>query len=220
MKIYTLYTNSHKTLLTNFFLPSLFKYENCDVIVEYHPQECSGGEYMSTNWNLTMEKKIKLILRGIEENQNKIFIHSDCDISFFDSFIDNELDKLEEYDLLCQKDHIDDLCAGFMFIKSNHKTYKLFLDILHNLHSFKNDQYALNYYIKNHNTTYNICYNFLDYSYYNLYFSSLKNQSLKWNPYTEPLPLIPKNIKMFHANWIVGVDKKIKTMELISNHYK
>jgi hypothetical protein len=217
MKIYTFYTNSHKKLLVDFFIPSLFKYENCDLIIEHHTQECSSGSYMSANWNLTMKKKIKMILRGIDENPEKTFIHSDCDIKFFDKFIDTELDQLYQYDLLCQKDGKKDLCAGFMFIKSNGKTYRLFLDILKNLDSFKNDQDALNYYVKNCNNIYNISYNFLDNKYYNLYFSSLKEKSLKWNPYTDPLPHIPNNIKVFHANWIIGVDKKIKTMQLLDS---
>jgi hypothetical protein len=218
MKIYTFYTNSHKKLLTDFFIPSLFKYENCDLIIENHPQECVSGQYRSLNWKLSMERKLHLIIRAIENNAEKVFIYSDCDVQFFNKFIDENISAMFDCDILTQRDGQKDLCAGFMFIKSNNKTHNLFSTILKNYINFKDDQEALNYIIKQQNI--DIKYNFLDSNYYNLYYA-LKADALKWNPYKNSLPKnMPKKINIFHANWIIGINNKIKAMELINNFYQ
>lgn len=214
MKIYTFYTESHKSLLENFFIPSLFKYESPSLVVENLTQKCQTATYMKQGWLETMMDKVNLIIKAIKDNYGNVFIYSDCDIIFCNQFVKDCLDKLNNKDIVFQTDNVSDACCGFMVISANKNSYNFFNLILQNIHKYKDDQAPINEYLKNQETP--ITYNLLDNLYYNLYFD-LKGKALNWDPFKDQLPNIPSNIKIFHANWIIGIEKKYKTLELIQN---
>lgn len=212
MKIYTFYTESHKPFLENFFIPSLFKYESPSLVVENLTQKCKSATYMNDGWLETMIHKIQIITKAIEDNYGQVFIYSDCDILFCDVFIEDCLTKLNNQDIVFQKDGEFDACCGFMVIRANKNSYNFFNLVSQNIHKYKDDQTPINEYLKNQSISIN--YNLLDSSYYNLYFD-LKGKALKWNPFKHQLPNIPSHIKIFHANWIIGFKKKYTTLQLI-----
>lgn len=214
MKVYTFYTESHKQILEKFFLPSLLKHENPSLVIEKFSQKCKNANYMNFGWLETMVDKIKMIIRAIRDNYGEVFIYSDCDIIFCNSFLIDCLLKIEDKDILFQKDAQSDACCGFMVIKANNNTYNFFSLILKNIFNYKDDQAPINKYLKDQSIP--IKYNLLDKSYYNLYFD-LGSKALSWDPFKDKIPILPDGIKLFHANWIIGIEKKNKTLELVQN---
>ncbi|NBV41307.1 hypothetical protein EBR96_00840 [bacterium] len=63
MKVYTCFTPSHKVFYDNYFLPSLPTDDDIELVSEEFPQECSG-EFMSSGWNDTMERKVNSFIRA------------------------------------------------------------------------------------------------------------------------------------------------------------
>jgi len=206
MKLYTFYTDSHISLLNNYFLSSIPKDDNFEVIIEKFPQECSSGNFMESGWMQTMHKKISYVLRGIEENPNKVFIHSDCDVYFFKQFKDDLLNQMEDCDMIGIDDGGNTISCGFFACRGNEKTKKLFETVLNNMSKFGNDQHAMNHfrhdYIKS---------KILDLKYFNIH--HIIGQQV-WNPNID-IPHLNKNILMMHANWTVGVDNKSKLIDKV-----
>ena len=207
MNLYTFYTDSHSKLLNNYFLPSVPKEDDFNVIVEKFPQECLSGSFMESGWIDTMKKKVSYILRGIEETWGNIFIHSDCDVYFFKPFKDEILNKIQNYDLVGQHDGGGSICCGFFACKSNQHTKELFQNVLYDINSKNNDQHSFNKlkdkYIKS---------NILDDSFFSV------NAVLGGKVWEPNIDLqINTNIKMLHANWTIGVENKCKLIELIRN---
>ena len=132
MKIYSFYTDSHKVLLDDFFLPSIKKEYNCQLIIDKYDQLCKTGKLNDKGWIDTMYFKIDTILKGIDDNieNNDYFIHSDIDIQFFGNFVKDceELIKKSDCDILFQKGGRS-ICMGFFIAKSSEKLKKLFSDV-------------------------------------------------------------------------------------------
>lgn len=207
MKLYTFYTDSHKELYEDYFKKTWDENKldkSFDLVVDYFPQE-SGGNFMDEGWNLTMKKKVKYILKSIEDTWGESFIHADCDIQFFGDFKKDIKDKLEKNDLVAQRDE-SLLCAGFFACKSNEKTKELWEKVYNNIDKFGNDQLALNS-LKGDVKT-----DFLDEKYFNISFV----YNGVWTVESKvDANLIPKDIYIHHANWTVGVNNKIKMMNYV-----
>jgi hypothetical protein len=205
MKLYTFYTDSHSVLLNNYFLPSIPKNDDLEVIIEKMPQECKTGNFMDGGWNVTMKRKIDYILRSIDECYGDVFIHADCDIEFYKPITKDLLEQLGEYDLAGMNDGPDCICCGFFVCRANDRTKNLFQKIRTTIDNYSNDQFALNH--LKHGT---ISFKFLSRLYYNVSFSIGK----VWEP-TIKIPNIDKNIFMTHANFTIGVDNKCKLLDEI-----
>ena len=88
MKIYTFFTDSHKSLL-DIFLKNFPYNENTELNIKWFPQECKDGSYMSDGWVSTMRRKVEYILQSLNETpEGEWFVHSDCDIVLFDGRYD------------------------------------------------------------------------------------------------------------------------------------
>ena len=211
MKIYTHYSDSHKIMFEEFFKQSLHNiYSENDVSIEatYHPQTTRDGAFMSSGWLDTMDIKLDVILKAIRDNWEKPFIFSDCDIQFFKPFISVVEDKLKRVDIVCQEDR-GTMCAGFFGCNCNYTTLSLFQSVKATFRSLVNDQYALNCYKDI------VKYSLLDISeFYTIgNFFNNKNGTYVWDNVTNIIP--PKNMLIHHANYVIGVDNKLKLMEMI-----
>ena len=205
MKLYTFYTDSHSTLLNNYFLPSVPEEDGFEIIVEKFPQECLSGNFMEDGWIDTMRKKVLYVLRGIEENWGNIFIHSDCDVCFLKPFKKEIINEIENYDLVGQHDGGGSICCGFFACRANDKTKKLFEAVLNDISKNNNDQHSFNK-LKNNYITSKI----LDDRFFSV------NSILNGKVWTNEIDLdINKNILLIHANWTVGVENKCKLIETV-----
>jgi len=210
--IYTFYTDSHVKLLNDWFMKTISDTDKDKVIVKKFEQACSSGEFMSEGWNVTMLKKVEYIQECIA--LDKPFFHLDSDIQFFDSWYDEYMEILitEDIDILAQSDG-STICCGFMGINPSNKMKLVFEEVYELTKTGKsgNDQLALNSIINKHNVKVKYlgeeC------------FSIWRNTAGRvWEPGMFVSP--PDNMKMHHANFVVGMDKKIELMKQVRNNAK
>lgn len=219
LKMYVFYTPSHQVLLEEWFLPSLKAYDDYEVIIELHPQECPSGDFHAPGWIDTMKRKVDLIIRAINENWDKVFVHADVDIQFFGP-TQNLIRELMQYnDLLCQRDKPDSpalprgvLCAGFFACRGNEKTLQLWQLIKEKISNQNNDQRLLNDFVVKQNMM-KIRWGYLPTS--KFWGPGTFNPKLFWCP---GMPLsVPEGTLMHHANFTVGVKNKIAQLQYVRN---
>lgn len=212
IKFCTFFTQTHKTLYKEFM--NSFPYEEgVDLIIRYLPQD-SDGIYESKTWNKTMYKKMVYIVDYLENlKENEYFIHSDIDIVFYRKFRDDIINLLETSgkEILFQNDALE-LCMGFFICKKNQNIIDLMKYIRDNLEKFQQDQQALNLLISKTQIKYGV----LPQRYYNY---GPNNGIQRWDPAIHNF-FVPNDIIMHHANWVVGVDNKIKLIKRTREIYK
>lgn len=217
MKIYTIYTESHASLLNDYFIPSL---QHCitnqiQLVVDKIPQLCPTGVYGSNGWFETMLIKVNQHIRACEENMDNKFIYADCDVQFFKPFIDNMIDELEDNDIACQNDvfpYSDRVtyCAGLFICSANDKTLNFFKSVystmvaIHKYQDSYNDQTALN------DNLYQLKHKLLSEKFYTI----AQTTNYLWdNDYN--INNIPSNILVHHANWTHGIENKKKLFDYV-----
>ncbi len=206
IKLYALYTPSHRVLKDSYFLPSI--QDNFDIICETAEQKCSSARFMDAGWTETTTAKVDLIIRAIHENWGKIFIFSDVDIQFFCPIQETILSLMNDNDLIIQKNSPNGvLCSGFFACKANEKTLALWTDVkkIMEKNPSKSDQISLNQCIKRRGkkNPYAIKWDYLP----DTFFGGGTLTGHEWHP-GKRLP-IPENIMMHHANWTKGIHNKI-----------
>jgi hypothetical protein len=214
-KIYTHYSESHSHLYNDFFKPSLRKIyskEELPIKVLNHAQTTQNGTFMTNGWLDSMEFKLNVILTAIEENFEDWFIFADCDIQFFKPFLNDLKNELTDVDIVCQED-CKSLCAGFFACKGNISTKKLFTTIKQTFRYLVNDQVALNEH--KHLVKYKLLDNKKYFTIGN-FFDNIDGTH-NWDNQTNIVP--PKEILLHHANYVKGVDNKIKLLNLIRLNY-
>jgi len=201
MKVYTFFTDSHKSLL-DIFLKNFPYSDNIELNIKWFPQECKTGSYMTEGWTSTMRKKVEYIIQSLKETpENEWFVHSDCDIVLFDGWTDILEKYKDDVDMMIQNDHTT-LCAGFFFCRSNSRTKELWKLVYENLDKFEHDQVAMNFYLTK-------VQGFKAAILPNSYFTYGYYKKGVWNGEKFTIPDI-ENLKMFHANWTAGVKNKIE----------
>jgi hypothetical protein len=201
MKVYTFFTDSHKSLL-DIFLKNFPYSDNIELNIKWFPQECKDGNYMSDGWVSTMKRKVEYILQSLNETpEDEWFVHSDCDIILFEGWEDILNKHKNSVDMMIQNDYTN-LCAGFFFCKSNVQTKLLWGRVWKDLHKFEHDQAAMNHFIK---IMPELKIGILPDSYFT--YGLLGKE--RWNGEDFIIPDI-SNLKMFHANWTAGVKNKIE----------
>ncbi len=215
VKVYALYTPSHRVFLRDWFLPSITQHDDFTLIIRYAGQDCDSGEFMMEGWNATMLKKVKLVIEGIRENPDEVFIHSDVDIQFFAPFKDLILSLMKDKDMLFQKDHDEtgskSICAGFFACRGTPSTLKLWARIYSDLkaisdsQSKENDQTLLRKYLGSNE--FKISWGLLPDS----FFGGGTFTNTRWKPgVVVPIPDRPI---MHHANWTIGIPNKIGQLQ-------
>ena len=204
MKIYTVHSDSHNELYNKFFLPTLPK--DVELNSYFIPQECKTANFKENGWKQTCYKKTEIFLRACEENRNSLFLFADVDIQFFSpKIVDIILEELQDYDIACQYDTgYLPYCSGFFISRVNNRTIDLFNTI--NKEYIEEDQTSLNIHINKCKAK------FLS----NKFYTVAQSIGMVWNGQDFN---IPADIIMHHANWIVGVQNKIKLLNLVKDKY-
>lgn len=125
MKLYTIYSPSHKTLYENHFLKSLpneFELKSLEI-----EQECPTGEFYQEGWSKTCYRKVEYFEQACLESQGEIFVFSDVDVQFFGNIKDVLIDELGDADIACQNDTGIYHCSGFLFVEQT-KEHLICLD--------------------------------------------------------------------------------------------
>lgn len=207
MRLYTCYSESHRVLFNNYFCPSLPTEIEIDAT---HVQQIGDGNYMNSGWKLSTMEKIKIMLRAV--NENEYFIWSDCDVIFFGPITDILLSELGDHELACQNESRGIYGSGFFICKSTVNTRKLFDNMLNIMVQSNDlnddDEKCLNRLVQNCRSK------FLSDLFWNvgLFFENNGYPIITWSNQDFQ---IPQDIVVFHANWTVGVENKIRLLELV-----
>ena len=213
VKMYAVYTPTHQVFVENWFLPSIK--DDYEVILEKHEQLSESGAYGKEGWRETMMFKVDVVIRGIKENWNKVFVHSDVDIQFFKRTKDIILALMRDKDMMIQLNNArnGEMCAGFFACRGNQKNLDLWVEIKKRLSDKNNkthDQAELNKLVKKDNV-YNLQWDYLPLEFY--------CPRGGWSP-GKTLDL-PENIVMHHANWTIGISNKLVQLDYVrKNVYK
>lgn len=204
MKVYSFFTDSHRSLYEKFV--DSFPFEpNFDLQLRYFGQDCLSGKFMSNGWSKTMRKKLEYVLYSLEETaEGEVFVHSDIDVVFFGPIKDDILSLMSGWDILFQKDSEKELCMGFFACVKSPSTVSFFREVLKRLDEFKNDQIAANMMIGKSG----LKYGFLPERYFSV---GVKNGI--WRG--QQSIYVPEGVLVHHANWTVGVENKLKLIELV-----
>ena len=198
MKLYTIYTPSHKSMYEDYFLKTLPN--EFELISNEIPQECESGEFYEDGWDKTCFRKVELFLRACEENMDEIFVYSDVDIQFFGKIKDELIAQLGDFDIACQNDTAHYYCSGFFICRANKRTLNMFREMVRNYSA--EDQTTLNKHI-------HLCRSkFLSPKFFTI--GHLLNTAWTGQEFN-----INGEILMHHSNWVSGINNKIKLMELV-----
>jgi len=208
MKIYTAYSESHKVFLPWFNTIKNIEPKLTPVYYELE-QKCPTGEFDSKGWNDTTEQKLKAIIDITKSNTDEYFVFSDVDVQFFKPLWNLGERALANYDIVFQNDYYGAQCTGFFYCKNNDKTKQLFEEALKIHKEHRDDQTSIQAALL---LVPEIRHALLpkEYFTYGMFYSMWHGET-KFN--------IPANIVLHHANWVMGVDKKLKLLEAVKNNY-
>ena len=217
MRMYTMFTESHRQMMYDYFLPSLIPNEYL-LTVKQFPQ-IGSGTFMTPGFAETVTHTFNILLDAIDENYGGYFVFSDCDIQFFGPTKAILLEAIDDCDLAAQKDSGSTLCTGFFICRANDTMKEVFKKCIELMERSKgrrygdqdavnecrgifqgNDQDAVN----NHNS---------------LFRWKLLDAKQFWCPRRIWKPghglNVPRNILMHHANWTMGVPNKIAMLQYV-----
>lgn len=223
IKAYTLFTNSHKTFLTNYLLPTFPYRKEIELTILHRPQYCKTASFETEGWHNTMRDKVNCFIEGIEKcNDNEIFMFIDPDIQFFSDFYDDIINRINNKDAVFQNDVFGGVNTGFFAVKNNKKVRSFFKTILGNLDSFSQEQILANHLLKKSYQFPSIAINwaFLPSTYWTYgHIAAIPTKQPNkyrgsWTP-DAPDFNVPTNIVMHHANWTAGVENKIKLLNIV-----
>lgn len=210
IKHYTFFTDTHKIFLKYFLNTFPFDPE-IDLQIRYMPQECKSGEFVTDGWKKTMERKVQFIVDAFDElKENDVFIHSDADVIFIQPYKEELLKELGNKDLIFQCD-VGTACMGLFACKVNKNTKNLFQTLKTDLENHFHDQDAINYLLRNNN--HNVDYGFFSHKFFNHGFLGKHYEG-------EDDVLFPQDMVMLHANFTVGIEKKVKLIQTALKHFK
>lgn len=208
MKLYTYYTDSHKYLYDNFLKKTVDIHQEYQLIAGIGIQHCVGGGFLTENFGKTCFEKVKFIIDSNEWESNDVIMFCDADTIFLNKTKEVFLNELGEFDMIFQNDSYT--CnTGIYICRKNNRVRELLEHIFLIKDGFHNEQVALNHIIGSHPVKYKL----FDYKVWNVKYQGL-------DPWDGNANInFPHDILMFHANYMVGIDKKINSLNLAFNKF-
>jgi len=208
MKLLTFVTPSHSELYEDWFLASLdsIGFNRSDLVTCFGEQNGSGT-FKQPGFCETVTRKAWAIHTQLGKMvDGDILVFSDCDVQFFGPFMAEIEENLESVDVTGQADKRGhQVCAGFVAMSVNESTTALWELAALDTHKYpdkEQDQTALNSHLKN------MSHNVLS----DRYWTVGKIKLAYWDGYDFD---IPDDIIMHHANFAVGMDRKLELMDKV-----
>lgn len=198
MKLYTLFSESHRQLFEEYFKPTLP--DEFELVVKTVDQLCKSGDFMSNGWADICYQKVLCFKQACEENLGSLFVWADVDIQFFKPFKCLMVDELGDYDIACQNDFRESHCSGLFICRANEDTHKMFSDMTSDYH--REDQTTLNLHI------HKVRHKFLSPKFYN--YGQSRGFVWKGEDFE-----VDDTIVLHHANWTVGLPSKVKMLDYV-----
>jgi len=201
MRMYAMFTESHRQMMYKYFLPSLIPNEYL-LTLKQSPQK-GNGNFGTRGFIATVAHTFNILLDAIDENYGSYFVFSDVDVQFFGPTKAILLDAIADCDFAAQGDTGQVLCTGFFICRANDTMRQVFIRSIKTLAEHPTqatgDQFALNC----HKSEFK--WKILD----EQQFWAMRH---KWRG--EPLE-VPDNILMHHANWTIGISNKMEMLRQV-----
>ena len=205
MKLYSVYTDSHKILKDKWFLGTIQDDWDLDII---HIK--GGGDRAGSPKFLNIiAKKLEHVVESIKDNMGEIIVWSDVDIQFFKRCNNIIIDALGKKDIVFQKERMcnDIVNSGFFVMKCNEKTLGFWRHILQSCRDIIKDS----------------SYKKLPFAEQTVMNKVLRNNivDVKWGLLPDRIwarscgPHPPLDIVLHHANCAAQVGQKLKQLEEI-----
>jgi hypothetical protein len=220
MKLYTVFTESHRSFFENYFFKTLPFEPRLELRILFKPQICSG-EFLSKGWNQTMAYKVDCFIQAAKETpDNEIFMFSDPDIQFFKPFYDDILNHMRNYEAVFQNDYFGGINTGFFAMRSNPNIRGFLNTVKHNLANFNEEQHAFNSLVQHFDKLPKIKFNWkklpLEYWTYGEKVKELDTNPVTYSIWNGDKTFdIPDNIIMHHANWTKTFYQKKEILDLV-----
>jgi len=202
MKLITTYSRSHECFYDEWFMPSLqddYEVQSCRNDIE------GGGSFMSSDWTESVLFKAHTIIDAIQNNWGELLVYSDVDVCFFSSTKQRILHAMHNRDIVLQVDDpAGNYCTGFFALRANEQTLSLWQRVAQAIPLQRRDQLAFNIIIRQMPE--------LRCGYLSReFFGTGTFLAELWQP---GIPFyIPWQPVMYHANWIIGIDSKLKALQ-------
>lgn len=205
MKLFTIYSPSHADLMFDFLMPSVKAF---DVFGQRVTQLCSSGIYRTPGWKEMISQKTGALVKCCRDEKEP-FVYTDADVICHDFTPEDAVEDLGDADLACIDDGGGVFCAGFMIVRPCASTLALFERTLDTL--VECEQPAMNAAIAQ-----------LEPKAKTLPQERYTNYNLLGAPdWTDDTLLrllkLPDTTKVFHANWLVGLDRKHEALKIVRN---
>ena len=198
-----MHSDSHATLMMDYFIPSVQRIGEYDL--EYIKiEQVAQGDYDKDNFKDACYMKLLLIKQAIIDNFGDCVLYSDCDLVFIEPTSDFLAELISDNDALFQRDD-ESICAGFIYFRCNDNMLNFINFCIEHYfeESVHDDQEMMARHIEM------IKHELMPDSICNIsHFFGAKI----WDG--EEIT-IPEGIKVFHANWTIGIDNKIKLLKMI-----
>lgn len=209
MKLITCYTPSHEVFLPHFH--TLHQVDDrINLWDEEFEQECPTGEFADEGWNDTTRRKFELI-RGVlrDSNEGELMAFSDVDVQFFRPISNLAEMALKDNDIVFQNDYYGHACTGFFYMRNNRSIRDLMDKVYDEIPNWRDDQEAMNKVLPIWNGKYGLLPN---------QFFTFGSFYQHWDETKTNFPL-PKGMVMHHANWVKGIENKLKLLTLVREIY-
>jgi hypothetical protein len=202
MRLYTCFTETHRRLLYDHFLPSLVRDEYL-VTVKQFRQQSKSGNYMTAGYPETTRDKISMVIDAIDVAQkegDEYFVLADCDVQFFGRTKELLLEAIEDYDIAAQTNvRCNTPCTGFFICRASDKMRRFFEAVLPRIDAKYHDQH--------------IVIDMQALIRVKLLGKQFWSNCRRWRP-GQPLN-VPDDIVMHHANFTMGVADKLAQLRLV-----
>lgn len=209
LKILSYHTRTHQLLFDKFFKPSIK--DTHTLISKIGNQVSHNGEYFSNGFNQTMKDKIMCVRESLVNiSENDFLLYSDVDVIFIEK-IEDYIKNYYHFDLVFQKGY-SGFNAGFFIVKNNKNVIEFLDEVISECHNHFDDQHAINYLITKY-------YDKLNYAAFDdqIFSIAATNGGHIWQG--GDIQFI-SNILVFHACWCVGIDNKIKLLNIANKHFQ
>jgi hypothetical protein len=211
MILLTYAATGYNPMVEKYLLPSALAFE---VVRIKHQYPVSNWD--TESFNVMCRHKITAIVEMINKlDDGEVFVYCDGDIELFGLTPEIILSDLGAYNICA---HLDDslktiFCAGFLIFKCNSTTRKFCSDWLQlAIEHHADDQSWFNFLISNNPIVYSLpVEKYWNIGQVGLWYGgdSCCLENIK--------RLVPKTIQMFHANFTVGIDRKLELLETVRN---
>lgn len=222
MKILIFYTSKFKKLYENYFLKSVIKQQEYEIIDKSN-QKLEDQNYNSLNWINLMKYKIQIILDEVNKDTKEVFMYNDIDIQYFGKTKNIILNTINNNDIVFQSNDKGNPNAGIIICKSDKNNLKLVTFLKKIIKTLEdNFKYLSNTNEKNYE--YSL---FSDNSTINKLLLN-ENFDIKWgllpkNFITGKYPSLKKKLNykilLHHATCVSTNDEKIEQMEFVKLNY-